>query len=265
MNISALTSSLPLPLDEAIKTLAGLGFRWIDVPPTAAGGAAQDQIRRHDLRIASVGLERDMPEAFDLAAEDPHARRAAVQYFRSAIEATAALQAPVGYITPPTATDPQTRAAWRLSLLELAEDAAKHGVELAIEHFPQRLTPSGTDTLALLSELEHPALKLLIDVGHCLISQEDPAELVAAAGERFSYIHFDDNDGQSDLHWPLLHGRLTEHQLQSTLAALHQAGYDRGLCLELNCEHGDAIDNLRQGKALLERLLATSAASPEIG
>ena len=97
---------------------------------------------------------------------------------------------------------------------------------------------------------------MLIDVGHCLISGEDPAELIAVAGERFSYIHFDDNDGQSDLHWPLLAGQLTESQLASTLAALRQAGYDRGLCLELNPDHGDPIENLRQGKALLERLLA---------
>jgi sugar phosphate isomerase/epimerase len=255
MQLTALTTSLPKPLPDAIEVLVELGFRRIDVPPTAASGATRDLVRRHQLEITCVGLEKEMPQPFDLASQDKAARSAAVDYFRWTIEATAALQAPVGYITPPLETDRPTRDAWCEALTELAEHAQKHDVELAIEHFPERLVPTGAATLELLAELNQPALKLLIDVGHCLISAEQPAELIAAAGDRFAYIHFDDNDGQSDLHWPLLTGRLTEDILRETIAALRAAGYQRGLCLELNPEQEDPVGNLRQGKVVLERML----------
>jgi len=259
MKLTALTTSLPIPLPAAIDTLVGLGFDWIDVPPTAARSAVRERIQSHNVKIACVGLEREMPRPFDLASLDRAARRAAVDYFCSAIEATAELAAPVGYITPPQETDDAIKAAWCASLVELGDYAQRCGVEVAVEHFPQRLVPTGAATLSLLAELDHPALKLLVDIGHCLISNERPEELIAAAGRRFAYIHFDDNDGRSDLHWPLLTGKLTEQQLLQTIAALQACGYDRGLCLELNPDQDTPVDNLQQGKLVLEKLLAANA------
>ena len=254
MKVSALTSSLPAGLTEAVEQLASLEFEWIDVPPSAAGGAARQLIDRHGLHIGCVGLERDLTEPYDLASADAQERARAVAYFTSAIERTAELGASLGYLTPPHATDDGTRQRWCDSLVELGDSAARHGVQLCIEHFPGRLIPTVQSTLELLDELDHGQLLLLIDVGHCLISKEEPADAIRSAAERLGYVHFDDNDGHEDLHWGLLTGCLTEPQIAASIQALKDTGYDRPLCLEFFAT-SDSRENLRQGKALLERYL----------
>src|SRR5262249_57047811 len=95
---------------------------------------------------------------------------------------------------------------------------------------------------------------LLMDVGHCLLSGEDPAAVVASAGKRLLYVHLDDNDGASDLHWPLLTGRLSEEMLRATFASLKDQGYAGTLALELRAENAEPAEALRQGKQLVERL-----------
>jgi len=254
MKISALTSSLPAGLTEAVEQLAALGFEWIDVPPSAASGSAKQLIHQHDLRVGCVGLERDQPEPYDLASLDAQERAKAITYFHSAIERTAELGSPLGYLTPPHAADDATRQRWCDALVDLGEFAGRCGVKICIEHFPGRLVPTVQSTLELLDELDHDQLLLLIDVGHCLISREEPADAIRSAGERLGYIHFDDNDGHQDLHWGLLAGCLTEGQIETTIKALQEAGYQRTLCLEFLATP-DSTENLRQGKALLERYL----------
>jgi sugar phosphate isomerase/epimerase len=256
MKISALTTSLPVPLPQAISKLAEAGFGWIDVPPTAAARDIRRLISDLGLHLGCVGLEREMPGAFDLASESEADRQAAVDYFRGALDATAEMSVCAGYITPPQATDETTRGLWNDSLQQLAEHALECSVDLCIEHFPTRLLHSGQETLEWLEQMGVPSLKLLIDVGHCLISREDPAELIRAAGSQLGYIHFDDNDGEGDLHWPLLTGVCTEEVLRSTLSALVDCGYDRTLCLELNPELDSPLKNLTSGNELLAKLMS---------
>ena len=45
---------------------------------------------------------------------------------------------------------------------------------MCIEHFPNRLLATAQITLDYIEELKHGALALLVDVGHCLISRDDP-------------------------------------------------------------------------------------------
>ena len=78
---------------------------------------------------------------------------------------------------------------------------------IGVEHFPGKALPTAAGTLEYLSRLNHPNLYLLLDTGHLQMSKEDPAAVIAAAGDRLGYVHLDDNDGEADLHWPLLDGR----------------------------------------------------------
>lgn len=253
MNITALTTSLPNAFAESIGILADAGFEWIDVPPIAAQPEYRQQMSDRGLRIGSVGLEKEPPREFDLASESQNERDAAINYFRSTLDATAELGVGLGYITPPLSNDDATRQRWNESIARLAEHAAKCSVDLCIEHFPTRLLHSGADTLDWLAEMQQPALKLLIDVGHCLISKEDPAELIRAAGPQLGYIHFDDNDGEDDLHWGLFNGVCTEAVLRSTIAALVECRYERCLCLEFNPGLDEPLRTLTDGKQILAR------------
>src|SRR5437762_1171210 len=82
--------------------------------------------------------------------------------------------------------------------------AGQRMVQLCVEHIPGRALPDVTAVLNWLDRVGHANLALLLDLGHCLISNEDPAGAVRQAGARLGYVHVDDNDGKGDLHWPLL-------------------------------------------------------------
>src|SRR5262249_17467928 len=139
----------------------------------------------------------------------------------------------------------------------LADFAAGRMVKLCVEHIPGRALSTAKATLDWLEQLGHPNLFLLLDVGHWLITEEKAAEVIHQAGSRLGYIHFDDNDGVGDLHWPLLTGKLTEASLRATLKELSSIGYRDALALELDPGNADPIAALREGKEVLHRLDAT--------
>jgi sugar phosphate isomerase/epimerase len=254
LKISALTSSLPMPLLDAIQQIADLGFEWIDVPPVALDSDATQLVRENNLQVGCVALEKGHQEHLDLASDDTELRTHSIALFSRAIQYAAEIQSPVCYLTPPTATDIGTRDRWTDSIIELANEAQSNGIKLCIEHFPNRLLATAQITLDYIEELKHSALALLVDVGHCLISREDPATVIASAGDRLGYIHFDDNDGISDLHWPLLTGELREDQLRSAMQVACEVGYQGALCLELNPGNNEPALSLNEGKSILERL-----------
>jgi sugar phosphate isomerase/epimerase len=127
-------------------------------------------------------------------------------------------------------------------------------VRLCVEPIPGRALATARDTLDWLGRIDPPNLGLLLDVGHCLISGEDPAAVARAAGPRLGYVHLDDNDGMSDLHWPLLTGKLTPRHLEELAAALRSIGYRGGLALELDARHADPEAALGAGKGIVEQV-----------
>ena len=76
-------------------------------------------------------------------------------------------------------------------------------------------------------------------------------QAVLAAGTRLGYVHLDDNDSVSDLHWPLLTGRLTAEMLDALLNVLDTDDYRGGVALELNPANADPVRALAEGRALI--------------
>ena len=258
MKVSALVNSLPLELPLAIDQLANLGFKWIDVPPVGAEGEFRRRLERQNLRVTCVALEGGQPAGMDLASSSDEIRSQTIAYYRGSIDSMHKLGAPVSYLTPPKATDDGTRRRWIDSLVQLADHAQQCAVRVCIEHFPGRLLPTVACTLDFLKQIKHNHLGLLVDVGHCLISQEDPAQAVSDAGKWLGYVHFDDNDGQNDCHWALLTGKLTDYQIRDTVRVLRAHDYNGGLCLEFHPDIDDPVNSLRHGKMLLERYVASA-------
>jgi len=118
--------------------------------------------------------------------------------------------------------------------------------------------PSTAAVLDLLQRIGHANLGLLLDIGHCLLSNEHAPAVVTRAKDRLFYVHLDDNDGVSDLHWPLLTGRLTEKLLRATLESLRREAYAGGLSLELRAENAEAAEGLRKGRELVQILLQSA-------
>jgi D-psicose/D-tagatose/L-ribulose 3-epimerase len=260
MMISAMLTSLPLEFGPAVEQAAALGFSHIDVVALAERPAAhREALADAGLLVSCAAVGRGLPEGQTLDAVDAAVRRAALDAMRRQVADAAALGATHCYVIPgmDASADGLLRFAETCALL--ADYAGQRMVRLCVEHIPGRALPTAAGTLAWLETVGHANLGLLLDVGHCLLSGEDAARVVSEARARLGYVHFDDNDGQGDLHWPLLTGRLTEENLRAVLDSLRMGGYGGALALELAAVGADPVRALWDGKKLLEQLGEVSA------
>jgi sugar phosphate isomerase/epimerase len=256
MHLSALLTSLPLPFEEAVAAMAELGFTHVDVVALVERPAAHlEALAKSGLIVSCASIGRDLPEGQTLDAADVANRRAAVEVMERQIADAARLGATHGYIVSGQDGSRDGLLRFGEACALLADYARERQVRLCLEPIPGRALPSAAAMLDFLAGTGHDNLALLLDVGHCLISREEPAEVVRRAGRQLGYVHVDDNNGKDDVHWPLLSGVLKEEQLSDCLAALRQQGYQGALSLELNAQNPNPDDALRNGSALLEKLL----------
>jgi len=255
--ISALLTSLPLEFEPAVREAASLGFQHIDVV------ALEERPSFHVEALADAGITvsccsigRDLPAQHTLDGPNLADRRAALDSMKRQVADAARLGATHAYVVSGTDASPEGLARYAEGCTLLADFAAGRMVKLCVEHIPGRALSTAIDTLLWLDRVDHANLDLLVDVGHCLITQENTGEVLARARSRLGYVHFDDNDGAGDLHWPLLTGRLTIESLRSILATLADVGYQGPIALELNPQNANPAAALREGKALLEKISA---------
>ena len=83
------------------------------------------------------------------------------------------------------------------------------------------------------------------------MANEDPADMIALAGDRLGYVHLDDNDGEEDLHLGLCDGVLTREVLQSTFAALLSVNYAGNMSLELKSDIPDPLAALKRSRRIV--------------
>jgi sugar phosphate isomerase/epimerase len=253
--ISAMLTSLPLDFEAAVRQAAALGFRYVDVVALSNRPAAHLEVLADTgVLVSCVAIGRGLPPEQTLDATSPAERRAAVEQMKRHIADAAQLGATHGYVVPGMDARPEGLARFGEACGLLAEYAAQRMVRLCVEHIPGRVLPTAAGTLAWLEKAGHDNLALLLDVGHCLISNEEPGAIIQQAGRRLGYVHFDDNDAVGDLHWPLLAGRLREADLSTILVALSNGKYRSAIALELNVTNPDPVAALSEGRTILERL-----------
>ena len=251
-HLSAMLTSLPLPFAESARQMADLGFTHIDpVALTDRPAEHLEVLADTGLLVSCAAVGRDLPAAQTLDAADLADRRAALEAMKRQLADAARLGAPTAYVVP--GKDPSADAVARFAdtLGLLAEEADRRHVRLCLEPVPGRALPSAASVLDLLDRLAHPSLAMLLDLGHCLITAEDPVAVMQRAGPRLGYVHLDDNDGVGDLHWPLLTGRLTRAELIRFLQALSASGYANGMALELNPSNAEPLAALRASRTVV--------------
>lgn len=253
---SVLLSSLSVPFTDALREAVALGFAYVDVVALTERPAAHlAALADSGLLVACAALGKGLPADQTLDAPEVSTRRTALEQMQRQLSDAARLGATHAYIVSGCDGSAQGLARFTEACALLAEFAAQHRIRLCVEPIPGRALASATAVLEWLDRLNHPQLALLVDIGHCLISREDPAAVVRRAGSRVGYVHLDDNDGINDVHWPLLTGCLTQTTLTAFLTALRETGYEGGLALELHPQ--SPPEALGQGKALVERWCAT--------
>lgn len=220
---------------EMLREVRALGFDWIDIQPTHLGTLESRLLAQElDLRVSCLGASFGLPVGATLDHEGDSNRKAAVDYVARSIALAAELAADTAYVVPGKDGSDAALERFSDSLTELAELAAEQNIKLALEHFPGTALPTASETLEFIRRHGHQNLYILVDTGHLQMSGEEPANAIVNAADRLGYMHFDDNDGLSDLHWALLDGVMTEESLDTTLRALQDIGYQGALSLELN-------------------------------
>lgn len=251
--LSVLVTSLPAPPEAAFGELVRLGFRRVDL----VGKSVRPEVEREALAdsgliVDCVALGRDLPEGCSLDAGDVAKRRRAVEEVEKQIAEAASLGARVGYVVP--GKNVAGLRAFADSCGVLAGFAQRRMMQLCVEHFPGSALPTAAGTLDWLADAGLNDVKLLLDLGHCLISREDPCQMLAQAGDhRLGYVQLDDNDGVNDVHWPLLSGVLTEPMLRDFLRQLHVLGYRNGIAMELNAKLDNPRANLEASIRAVDR------------
>ncbi len=263
MLLSALVTSLPLSFEEAVRCIDGLGFEYVDVVGMVDRPLShREALAETELVVSCAAVGRDLPGGATLDATSTEARRTAVDTVKRQIEDAAGLGATHCYVTAGYDGSRQGLMAFADACAVLGEHARQRMVRLCLEHVPGRALPSAESVLEWLATLRQTNLYLLLDIGHCQISSETPAQIIERAGERLGYVHLDDNEGKGDLHLPLLAGNMSERDLRSTFTALSRIYYQGPLCLELNAANEQPERGLREGRELVMRLIAESR-SPE--
>ncbi|MFZ0130279.1 MAG: sugar phosphate isomerase/epimerase [Candidatus Dormiibacterota bacterium] len=221
----------PRPADWASIVHNELGLDLVElsldlVEGTETFGGSRDAVERHRAALDANGLRAHATftglaaYSLDLLMHPDQGRReAAVQWYRSVIDLTAALGARatgghVGAMSVPDWTDPERRAErWegmKRDLEAIAAHASSAGLEyLLVENLVSVREPS---TMARIEDLltdgdaGHVPWRLCLDVGHQCVpgtegAERDPYAWLQRFGSRLAEVQLQQSDGIADHHW----------------------------------------------------------------
>ena len=128
--------------------------------------------------------------------------------------------------------------------------ASAKGVELSFEPEPGMLIETVADYARLA--LRFPALRLALDTGHCLVTQDiEPAQAVRDYADRLGTVSIEDMRRGDHTHLPFGTGDM---DIASVLRALREIGFTRLICVELSRESPRAHVAIPESIAYLRAL-----------
>ena len=117
-------------------------------------------------------------------------------------------------------------------LEQVCAHAADKRVDVSLEPEPGMLIETVADYAALSAK--HPTLRLALDTGHCLVTQDiDPADAVRAYADRLGTVAVEDMRRGDHAHLPFGQGDM---DMPAVLGALDEIGWTRLVCVELSRE-----------------------------
>jgi sugar phosphate isomerase/epimerase len=149
--------------------------------------------------------------------------------------------------------DNQRKAAVR-SLEEICRLAEPHGVRIAVEVIPNRLSDAPSLVSLLEDELDGPAAGICLDFGHANL-MGDVADAVEAASEHLIATHIHDNHGRDDEHLVPYLGSI---DWDLALVTLRKIGYEGTYLMELAGAGRPAsvLEEARRARQRFERALS---------
>lgn len=252
MKLSCCVWALSLPENEMLQAMKNIGFEWIDIQPHMLQSADLRSLAIDlNLKVSCVGISFNMPDGASLDHDLESNRQQAIEHCISAMAHAVDLGADCVYVVPCMDDSSDALARYGLSLQKIADKAGEHDLKVCIEHFPGRALATASASLDFIKQVDHPNLYLLLDSGHIQMSKEDAQDIIMKAGSKLGYVHFDDNDGENDVHWSLLDGVMTTESLKQTFQALNQIDYSGAISLELSPKLSAPAESLIKSRDIL--------------
>jgi sugar phosphate isomerase/epimerase len=223
---------------ERLQKAAQLGYDGIELLPARPGELDGREIR---IQVSSQGLEVAaigsgaiyLVDKLTLLATDPEIGRQAKIRLHDLIDFAAAVESPLVTIGGfrgklAWAGGPETRTELIDILGEAAETAASHGIRLVLEplnRYETDILYNTSESLALIEEIGHPHLGLLLDTYHVNIEEASLYDCFrqAMAAGRLWHVHLGDNNrlppGQGHLDFAGIVSTLRETGYQDYLSA----------------------------------------------
>jgi len=241
--------------DRTFEMLADAGYEGVEIPIFDAEIEKYERLGRRldDLGLAPLAVTARSEDESPISA-DPSVRARGLDATRSAIDACAALgapllcgpfQAPLGVFSgaAPTAEE---RARAVEGLRAAAEHAETRGVTLALEYlnrFEMYLVTSAAEAAALVREIDHPSCRMMYDTFHAHIEEKDPRAAIRECADVLVHVHLSENDrstpGAGQVDW------------DATFAALEEIGYDAWVVIEA---FGDSLPELAGATKIWRRM-----------
>ncbi len=191
-----------------------------------------------------------------LVTADPAGRDKRVTFLARALEVAAILNAETVSFwagVPKPGVARHDALDWLDSGLgKVVEHAARTGIPVSLEPEPGMLIETVEDYARLA--LRHPDLRLALDTGHCLVTQDiAPDAAVRAYADRLGTVAVEDMRRGDHTHLPFGQGDM---DISSILAALESIGFDKLVCVELSRESPRAHQAIPESIAYLRAALS---------
>lgn len=256
------------PYDEAIKTVARLGFKSVGLPVWDESFLTDYYTPETNKKLKKLIEDEGLilSEVFCIpmgqASTDPAERAASVDYFKRVLEVAEQLGAknvnaltstPFELDFPFEQTKP-TLQEWTAAvpkgldwkqnwkdfievMKEFAKACEEKNMTVSFEPHPHRMMHNSASMQRMIEQIDSEAIGLNLDPSHLFPMGEMPHVVAYEVGDRVFHTHFSDNDAQTNAHWRPGKGKIDWRAL---LIALDDIGYDGPISLELEDVPGAA-------------------------
>lgn len=231
-----------LPIDDAIRRLAGLGFRHVELmaAPPHLWPRDVDRLRREQLRnlCNSLGVEivSINPTFLDLnlASPNPGIREESIRQLQEAADLASDLGAKVlvsvsGQRHPLIA--PSQQWLWNTvkeSIHRCLEHCVKRGIHLGLEN-GWTVINRAQQMVQMAREIDNPSFGIVYDVANAAMVHS-PTDGLKMIGSHLIHVHLSDTDYRTWKHNPVGDGVVNFSQVAQTL---REIGYEGVSILEI--------------------------------
>ncbi|WP_019180164.1 sugar phosphate isomerase/epimerase family protein [Microbacterium yannicii] len=257
-----------LPIPEMVRTVADLGYEWIefsqrdDFFPFYRHPRASDELvqeLKKSLKDTGVKIASVLP-ILRWSSPDEDERQAAVRSWLRSIDITVELgvdQMNSEFSGRPEQSE-RSEAQWLRSMEVILPRLEKEGIKLNIEPHPDDFIEDGIEAVRMIRGMNSPLLGFLYCVPHTFYQGHDISHIVEYAGKDLKHLHLADSfdyrasggrryllnpaETTATVHQHLPYGQ-GEVDLDSFFAALKRVGFDGIATVAVFSQEEKAIEN----------------------